>query len=517
MDITDTVLSYPSPRLPIPGVQPTGHQVVTATVPVFILDVSVWGLPTRPQFSVFRDSLEIERASEDDGGTALGLRSLGCWYTVERGCTTVMTLRETVSSIADGVAGLAGLEGQGGRDTPGKGEQRGDGGGAWSPGRDDDDAPGEQFFTSPSSAASLSSLIFERNVEDPYGSVSALGQQQQLPQPTLSRNGSMLNLSRRASHNNLPARKYSSGGAGGAAQFSSHTSLSNFNYAVPLGALQRTATGASSNASEYTHPQLERHHTLENFVPPALDEGCSLVADRDTNLEDVNMVYSKRPSTLGLDMALGRTRSYSGITANGRSSPSLARSYSNTNDLGVARATTRQFRPVSYADLLYNENNNQSPGASPPTEPRPALLPHFSYCSGSPSPPTSSTHDTKFHNPFVTRRYSSNGGNNGVPTLTRDDRLRRPLTCGTPPTPAQVRTARNGRRPLKFHLESSGSEELSTDEEVDPNAEAVVDAQQQVQDIGTSLHAPGVHNSKLSNSNSTIIALNSERNKVPDQ
>ena len=63
-------------------------------------------------------------------------------------------------------------------------------------------------------------------------------------------------------------------------------------------------------------PQLQREylyesHNLENFVAPALDEGCSIVTDKNTNLDDVNVIYAKRPSLPGLDIALGRKRSNS--------------------------------------------------------------------------------------------------------------------------------------------------------------------------------------------------------------
>ena len=46
-------------------------------------------------------------------------------------------------------------------------------------------------------------------------------------------------------------------------------------------------------------------------MAPVLDEGCSIVTDKNTNLDDVNVIYAKRPSLPGLDIALGRKRSNS--------------------------------------------------------------------------------------------------------------------------------------------------------------------------------------------------------------
>lgn len=46
----------------------------------------------------------------------------------------------------------------------------------------------------------------------------------------------------------------------------------------------------------------------EDYIPPALDATASILSDKDTNLDDVEMVYSARrnSSVIGLNMALGR-------------------------------------------------------------------------------------------------------------------------------------------------------------------------------------------------------------------
>lgn len=73
------------------------------------------------------------------------------------------------------------------------------------------------------------------------------------------------------------------------------------------------------------HHHHSRRRTLENSVAPALDASCSIVNDENTDLTDVDMVYSRRPSsTIGLNMALlGRTNSATLPSASSPVSPDL--------------------------------------------------------------------------------------------------------------------------------------------------------------------------------------------------
>ena len=142
---------------------------------------------------------------------------------------------------------------------------------------------------------------------------------------------------------------------------------------------------------------MDHHHNLENFVPPALDAGCSIVTDKDTNLDDIDMIYSKRPSTIGLNMALGRTRTNSLSPSNqANRRPSLASSSSEA-DLPTTSRNLRQtvssssppsahprlLRFYSYVDMLSDENLNQNQNTNTnqmhsTNNVRPSLLSHYS-------------------------------------------------------------------------------------------------------------------------------------------
>lgn len=141
----------------------------------------------------------------------------------------------------------------------------------------------------------------------------------------------------------------------------------------------------STNDSNYLH-------TLENFVPPALDESCSIVTDANTKLDDVDMIYSKRPSTFGLDMALGRTRSSSTVTPRAQSTHDLRLNSTNlssrqtSNELKSSPSpSSRLLRFYSYVDMLSDENlqqqqaQAQAQAQAQSQQQRPEFLPHYSY------------------------------------------------------------------------------------------------------------------------------------------
>ncbi|AGO14223.1 AaceriAER431Cp [[Ashbya] aceris (nom. inval.)] len=149
------------------------------------------------------------------------------------------------------------------------------------------------------------SLIFERSVEDPFGPVKdAKG----CSLCSVSQAGSVVNF----------------GGCG--------------------------AGGASQGAGACRH----KSHNLEDLIAPALDASADIVEDAGTSLDNVDMIYSKRPSTIGLDMALGRTRA------------SSFAEYSNDNESiasgGGAASSGLPERPrilpfYSYAEMLSDEGN----------------------------------------------------------------------------------------------------------------------------------------------------------------
>ncbi|SCU94201.1 LAFA_0F20472g1_1 [Lachancea sp. 'fantastica'] len=121
------------------------------------------------------------------------------------------------------------------------------------------------------------------------------------------------------------------------------------------------------------------HHTLEDMVAPALDASASLVTDSQTDLDNVEMIYSGRNSTIGLDRALGRTRTNSNYNL-----PQLSRANSNASAVSMASANSnasdvsncsnctsttsdrpRILRFYSYADMISDENaQNRRPSLS---------------------------------------------------------------------------------------------------------------------------------------------------------
>lgn len=289
------------------------------------------------------------------------------------------------------------------------------------------------------------SMIFERNVEDPYF---------------------LNNHTQQASQSN-----------------STRTSRAPSIHRIPTSvSIQSDISNASSTNSTMMFPPMERHHTLENYVPPILDEMGSLVTDDDTNLEDISMIYdSRRPSsTLGLDMALGRrTRSYSNIDPNTNSpqSPSVHNNNNNNNN--------KLLRLYSYADILYNDN------------PRPNLKPHhFSYSGASsptipllqqqqqqhtpqhshqnmfiqPGSPPNAIQETNLKNPFMLRHSETS---TSYPASSISSTTNPLLRKNSHPLPFKNHSNSNNINNInnsnhkhsnnRFHIESS--EEGSTDDE----------------------------------------------------
>lgn len=265
-----------------------------------------------------------------------------------------------------------------------------------------------------------SPMIFERNVEDPclLNSTSTISRQ--------ASNTSLFN-----------PRKYSASNTGLNLHYT-HSASSQKPHETPrqdedegLSAISHSSTnlsvdgGAVEQEVIYQNP-INHRRTLENFVPPALDEGCSIVTDDATDLDDVDMVFvhSRKPSTIGLDMALGRTRSMSTLKPG-----SITEGLEMTSSANSEHATSpKLIRFYSYADMLSEDNcgaNNQYPKRpsfshhshssnllqkSKTTGPSSTTAMNASNFIAS-SPPKNTAATQGFVNPFiVSRRYSSNTG-----------------------------------------------------------------------------------------------------------
>ncbi|EDO19473.1 hypothetical protein Kpol_1002p123, partial [Vanderwaltozyma polyspora DSM 70294] len=137
--------------------------------------------------------------------------------------------------------------------------------------------------------------------------------------------------------------------------------------------LNNANNNQNNNNNTTSASMASNHRNLENFVAPSLDASCSIVNDENTSLTDVDMVIpSRTPSTIGLDLALGRTRSYS-------NSPILSTSPLSPSDLaknnGINNNYLRTTRSYSYS----NQNIANSPN-SPITSPEfSKVLKFYSY------------------------------------------------------------------------------------------------------------------------------------------
>lgn len=252
----------------------------------------------------------------------------------------------------------------------------------------------DSVYDDAGSIHSESSMIFERNVEDPYSQVFS--------------NPRLASLSRSASNANL-------------APYDSHDSLHDNGSGLSL---SKSSSRKQSNAGSFIP-----HHTLENLVAPALDEGVTIVNDDSTDLESVEMIYSRRPSTIGLDMALGRTRTNSSsdaatLSGNNSSTTRLMRTNSASQGSGL-ETRPRVLRFYSYADMISDENSSyprrpsitqslsstllRQQGAGTPTG-------FDSHRAG--NSPSNQLGSPDFSNPFLNNQaiaaaVAANGGNSG--------------------------------------------------------------------------------------------------------
>ncbi|GAV56077.1 hypothetical protein ZYGR_0AZ02490 [Zygosaccharomyces rouxii] len=344
--------------------------------------------------------------------------------------------------------------------------------------------PEYKFTSSPQSDNGNSSMIFERTVEDGCSS------------RPFSRHGSSVSLL---------SRKYSNQSTGGVG-IPSAGSASRGGHRTP-----RTSqhSSPSQQGSPLDSPELvpgsgpvnPRRH-LENFVAPALDASCSIIADDSANLNDLDIVYMRKPSTIGLDLALGRTRSNSYATLreeqlqqqqqqqqqqqadDDREQPPRSDSANGGMD-----TRPRTLRFYSYADMLSDEM-----ATSPTNSSRPPLLHSASSTFLRPAPQHQPMH---FSNPFKTttapvgnpngcsscgcgnvgrlRKDSMASTGNLNPNVRRysNNVLSRTTTSSASPAPVPVPSLGSGRsnkltkprRGSGFQIESSVSDEFSSDEE----------------------------------------------------
>lgn len=112
----------------------------------------------------------------------------------------------------------------------------------------------------------------------------------------------------------------------------------------------------------------------EDLIPPALDATTSILNDKDTNLDDVEMIYSSRrnSSVIGLNMALGRpftpsrknsTYSIHQLLPMERSTSSLSSTQHPKSPVSPPKlhSSKSSVNFYSYADMLSNDEFSRRP------------------------------------------------------------------------------------------------------------------------------------------------------------
>lgn len=195
----------------------------------------------------------------------------------------------------------------------------------------------------PSPTISEHSLIFERSVEDLTTLPSSSGN-------TLGSMTNLTMLTKQRSNSNVLLQRQLTGGS-----VNSVTSNLMTPMMLPVSATVSNSSNnncarnsislQSPNSSHTTnHHHHHRRRTIENLVAPALDASCSLIADQNTQMDNVNVIHSRNSSIIGLNMALGLSRSSS---------------INNTlNKKNIMNGTSTTTTTTGQSDLEDDQNND---------------------------------------------------------------------------------------------------------------------------------------------------------------
>ncbi|CCF60151.1 hypothetical protein KAFR_0J00830 [Kazachstania africana CBS 2517] len=346
--------------------------------------------------------------------------------------------------------------------------------------------PSNDIQTSPTFSEEPS-FIFERNVEDPYLMSSGSN-------VTLTASNSNLNLTKKhRSNSNLFLQRQTTNDSV-VSSVSSHASYVPVQPIAISSARRRLSRAQSTNnimpspgslntcfsgqsVSQVSTPVMAHHHhrrTLENMVAPALDASCSIIADKSTDLCDLNLVHSRNPSVIGLDMALGISRSSSVSNINEREP-------TNKESVGDNEKCLNFY---SYADLLTDEKTNQH--QAPISKPPPL---NSSYSTSFIKHSNNNNNNPSFLNPFLVKRDSSSSylsppqnprrlsNNNMFSRSPTSNSMNNPMS-----PPCSSILLQDGYK-SKFHIDSSESDEFSSEEENNNNTN----------DLKTTSKSPGAH------------------------
>lgn len=219
----------------------------------------------------------------------------------------------------------------------------------------------------------------------------------------------------------------------------------------------------------------------EDYIPPALDATAQILSDKDTNLDDVEMVYSSRrnSSVIGLNMALGRP--YTPLRKN--SVYSMSQMNQNGHGASLTSLSNQPQSPVSppklsssrssvsfysYADMINNDEFSRRPsimhsyshGVVPTIGRKMSVASNHSTTSNSGAPAPNPLHFNKLSRKLTLNSIAS-GQSQNQSQLSKQLACKCPNSSGVPQRSPSKVGERETRNLNKFLIspESSDSED----------------------------------------------------------
>lgn len=224
----------------------------------------------------------------------------------------------------------------------------------------------------------------------------------------------------------------------------------------------RCGKKSSSSGIKCNHQSivnLPSHYSVENFVSPCLDATTQILTDKNADLENVDMVYSRRPSSvMGLNLALGRTRSSVATDTMQSTSSPVQKTHS------IASMTDLESSPNNNTSTI----NNNTSSAATTTAARPPALSFYSYAdminSENPNPRRPSISQS-LSSSFINTRSNSFSLNGSAITPQRTPMTSRPSFSSPYAAPRTLQQQRTNStsRPSIPGFTSTGQKKFSLD------------------------------------------------------
>lgn len=143
-------------------------------------------------------------------------------------------------------------------------------------------------------------------------------------------------------------------------------SCTDLHQSHPQPKCNRCTTNRSRSCTHNSSLSLQGGLKNEDFIPPAIDATTSILSDEDTNLDDIEMVYSNRrnSSVIGLNMALGRpfgTSRKNSTYSLQLSQPQAAQQTHSPISPPKLTSSKSSLSFYSYADMINNEEMQRRP------------------------------------------------------------------------------------------------------------------------------------------------------------